>query len=115
MFVVFKNDVAVTNGGLIAHCPLDQAWRPSRKIVHQLRLSFGDSIDVDNIDVRSFPYGKGSSVIKADHSRLGASQFANGLRETEGALIAMPMAEQERSPTRVHDLTHVSTGIADPG
>ena len=91
MLVVFKNDMTVTNGRLIPHSLLDQSRRASWKIMDKLRLSFGDPIDVNDIDVRSFADGKRSSVFKADHSRLGAGQFADCFFQTEGALVSMPV------------------------
>tara|TARA_Y100000758_G_scaffold197634_1_gene141009 strand:+ start:1783 stop:2064 length:282 start_codon:yes stop_codon:yes gene_type:complete len=93
MFVVFKDDVTITNRGLIAYGFLDQTWCAFGKIVHKFGLPFGDPIYVNDIDVRSFPGSKRPSVVKADHSCLGASQFTNGFRQTEGSLISMPMAE----------------------
>ena len=93
MFIVFKDNVTVTNGGLIPYGLLDQTWRAFGKIVHKLGLPFGDAIYVNDIYVRSFPGSKRSAVVKADHSCLGAGQFANGFRQTEGSLISMPVTE----------------------
>ena len=93
MFVVFKDDVTVTNCGLIPHGLLDQTWCAFGKIVYKLGLPFGDPIYVNDIYVGSLPGSKRSSIVKADHSCLGAGQFTNGFRQTEGSLISMPVTE----------------------